>query len=168
VSVGLQEATKGGAYVEPFFGLGYRWWRRDISGDAGYVEYYQQIYGRLGIRTEQDLNNNVKLRMSLSVDPQLWAREQIDLSGFAFVDGSSGLRIQGQDVTLQNGLRPGWTAEIGLGFGSVDLTGYWQAVRLGESDGVVCFTSSDATVQVLCNQPESTQDILGLRLGVAF
>jgi hypothetical protein len=167
-SVGLRSAIKRGGYLEPFFGLGYRWWWRDIRGDTGYVEYYQQIYSRLGLRTEHKLDNNARLRMTLSVDPQLWARETIDLSRFSFVDSTSGLPIQGREVTVENGLRPGWTIEVGFGRANVDLTAYWQAVRLGESNSVVCFSSIDQTVQGSCHQPTSFQDIFGLRLGVVF
>jgi hypothetical protein len=173
-SVGLRGSTRNSGYVEPFVGLGHRWWLRDIGGDTGYPEYYRQIYGRVGLRTENTLGASgggagpVKLRVTLSIDPQLWARERIDLSEFAFMDSGSGLLLQGRELTVKNGLRPGWTTEIGLRRGQVDITGYWQAVRFAKSDEVVCFTSSSPSVQVRCHQPRSSQDIFGLRLGIAF
>ncbi len=167
-SMGLRGATERGGHLEPFIGLGYRWWWRDIGGATGYVEYYRLIYGRIGLRTEHKLDDNSKFRMTLSIDPLLWARERIDLSRFSYIDSNSGLPLQGREVSVRNGLRPGWTIEMGLGRGNVDLTGYWHALRLAQSNDVVCFTSINPSVRGLCHQPPSFQDIFGLRLGVAF
>jgi hypothetical protein len=165
-SIGLRQGVESG-YLEPFIGLGYRWWWRDIGGDTGYPEYYNLIYSRLGLRIEHGLSGNLKLHSTFSVDPVLWARETIDLTESAFFD-SGGALVQGQRFTVENGLRPGWTIEVGLRQAKVDLTGYWQAVRLDESNSVTCYDSVDPTARRSCFQPESHQDIFGLRVGLAF
>jgi hypothetical protein len=165
-SIGLRQGVESG-YLEPFIGLGYRWWWRDIGGDTGYPEYYNLIYGRLGLRTEHGLGGTLKFHTTFSVDPVLWARETIDLTESAYID-SGGALVQGQRFTVENGLRPGWTVEVGIRQGMVDLTGYWQAVRLDESNSVTCYDSVDPAARRSCFQPESHQDIFGLRVGLAF
>ncbi len=164
-ALGLRETFEKG-FLETFVGLGYRWWWRDIGGATGYPEYYQQIYGRVGLRIEHDLGDTLKFRSTVSIDPLLWARETIDLTDIAYID--SGSLVEGQQVTVENGLNPGWTFEIGLRQGTIDLTGYWQAVRLDVSNAVTCFDSTNPAVRQSCFQPESHQDIFGLRLGLAF
>lgn len=153
--------------VEPFMGLGYRWWWREIGGGSGYGEYYRLLYGRLGVRTDHPFSPTASFRMTLSIDPVLWAREKVDLSDFAYP--RSGTTFQGQRVTLKNGRRSGWTLELTLRQGNLDLTGFWQAVRLGESNHVGCFESASPLVaDDECWQPESTQDLFGVRVGVSF
>ncbi len=167
-SIGLREGIEDG-YLEPFLGLGYRWWWRDIGGSGGYTEFYRLIYGRVGARTEHELGGALKFHTTFSVDPLLWAREQIDLTGSAYNDPNfGGVLVQGQRVTLKNGLHPGWTVEMGIRRDKIDLTGYWQAVRLDESNIVICYDSTIPAARQACDQPESHQDIFGLRVGFAF
>lgn len=167
-TVGLRQGIEGG-YLETFVGLGYRWWWRDLGGDTGYPEYYRVIYGRVGLRTEHGLGRTMKFRAVFSVDPMLWARETIDFSGSSFNDPAFGnVPVVGQRFTVENGLRPGWTIEMGIRQTNIDVTGYWQAVRLDESDLAVGYDSSTPAARRFFRQPESRQDILGLRLGVAF
>lgn len=166
VSVGLRQGVESG-YLEPFVGLGYRWWWRDIGGNTGYPEYYNLIYSRLGLRMEHEIAGNLKFHSTFSVDPVLWARETIDLTESAFLD-SGGALVQGQRFTVKNGLRPGWTIEVGLQQARVNLTGYWQAVRIDESNSVRCYDSVNPASRRSCFQPKSQQDIFGLRVGLSF
>lgn len=167
-TIGLHQGVESG-YLEPFIGLGYRWWLRDIGGDTGYREYYRLLYGRVGLRTEHGLGKTTKFRTVFSVDPLLWARETIDFSDSAFNDPTfGGVLVVGQRFTVENGLRPGWTIEMGFRQAHIDVTGYWQAVRLGESDLVVGYDSAIPAARRFFRQPESHQDILGLRVGVEF
>ena len=168
-SVGLRQGGEGG-YLEPFLGLGYRWWWRDVGSDTGYPEYYRLIYGRIGMRTEHGLSQTLKFRTTFSIDPLLWAREQIDLTDFAYLDDrfAPAVLVEGQRVTVRNGRRSGWTLEAGLRQGSLDVAGYWHAVRLKESNRVICYDSVQPLARRECWQPHSNQDIFGLRVGVAF
>jgi hypothetical protein len=167
-AIGLREGIESG-YLEPFLGLGYRWWWRNIGSSAGYTELYRLIYGRIGVRTEHGLGGALKFHTTFSLDPLLRAREQIDLTGSAFNDPNfGGVLVEGQRVTVKNGTRPGWTVEMGIRQDTIDVTGYWQAVRLAESNIVMCYDSAVPAARVLCSQPESHQDIFGLRVGVAF
>ncbi|MFZ5863800.1 MAG: hypothetical protein ACOYXR_13280 [Nitrospirota bacterium] len=168
-SVGARGVRNIG-YLEPFIGLGFRWWLRDVGGASGYPEVYRQIYGRVGVRTEHALGDKLKFRSTFSVDPVLWSREEVDLSGIAFMDTdfSPAVLVEGQRFTVKNGLKPGWTVEAGIRQGQLDITGFWRAVRLGESNRVICMESAQPQARRGCLQPESDQDVFGVRFGVAF
>ena len=159
----------GRVAMEPFLGAAYRWWWRYVESDGGaqgYPEVYNTVYGRIGLRGEYALASGMALRGAASIDPLLWAQEQIDLTDFAYID--SGSLVEGQRVTVKNGLRPGWTIEMGIRQGNLDVTGYWQAVRLDESNIVTCYDSVNPAVRRRCLQPESHQDVIGLKVGFAF
>jgi len=153
--------VKGGrTTVEPFMGLAYRWWQRYIKSTdsvTGYPEWYRTLYGRLGLRGEHWFSRRVALITTASVDPMLWARERIDLGD-----------ISGEILTVRNGKRSGWTLEIGVqqlapdGRHEVDASLFWQATRFGESNVVACGLGGSGG----CLQPESDQNIIGLKIGV--
>jgi hypothetical protein len=141
--------------VEPFLGLGVRWWLRYIeTTDAatGYPELYHTLYGRVGVRANRAFGERFLLHGAASIDPLLWAQERIDWTD-----------ISGEKLTVRNGKRAGWTIELGVGDGSLDGTVYWRATRLGKSNAVSCLGGTS-----LCSQPESDQDIIGMKLGFVF
>ena len=143
------------AGLEPFLGLGARWWLRYIeTKDAvtGYSELYHTLYGRVGVRARRPFGARFLLHGAVSIDPLLWAQERIDWTD-----------ISGERLTVRNGKRPGWTIELGVGDGSLDGTVFWRATRFGESDHVSCLGGTSR-----CFQPESDQDIIGMKLGLAF
>jgi hypothetical protein len=153
-SAGLR-LTSGPRVVEPFIGYGLRWWLRHIesaSGVSGYQEFYTTIYNRVGVRWQHGVGERHAIFSTVSVDPMLWAREQIDWSS-----------ISGETLTLRNGIRPGWTVEFGVRGPTMDGTVYWRATRLGESNAVSC---SGGTAR--CLQPESQQDVIGVNVGFVF
>ena len=158
-------AVFGSVGVEPFAGLTYRWWLRRIESTqivAGYPELYNTIYGRVGLRADHRFAPGSAAHAAFSIDPMLWAKERIDLSETVVDDGIGGL-VRGEEVTVKNGKRPGWTVEAGVQSGTLDLTAYWQVTRVGKSPRVRCYQGTS-----LCHQPASDQDIIGLNLGVAF
>jgi hypothetical protein len=167
-SAGYRQGIDGG-YIEPFVGLGYRWWWRDLSGETGYPEYYRIVYGRVGVRTEHSFESPMKLRTAFSLELPFSSRETIDFSDSSYNDPSFGdVLVVGQRFSVEHGLRPGWTIEVGLRQANIDVTGYWQAVRLDESNSALGFDSTNPLARRFFRQPKSHQDILGLRLGVAF
>lgn len=144
-------------FVEPFVGLAYRWWLRQIESTdtvTGYPEWYRTLYARLGVRWNANLSAHVGVFGVLSVDPMLFAQEQVDWTN----------TIYNQTLTVRNGKRPGWTVEAGLRQGTVDLSAYWQATRFGESNSVAC----NVPPAFRCGQPQSDQDIIGLKVGAQF
>jgi hypothetical protein len=144
-------------FVEPFIGLAHRWWLRHIESTgtvAGYPEWYRTLYARLGVRWNANLSTHAGVFGVLSVDPMLFAREQIDWTN----------TIYNQTLRVRNGKRPGWTVEAGLRQGTVDVSVYWQATRFGESNVVSC----NVPPSFLCAQPQSDQDIIGLKVGAQF
>ncbi|MBI3608985.1 MAG: hypothetical protein HY207_13575 [Nitrospirae bacterium] len=153
-TVGFRSAH-GPAVIEPFIGLGLRWWDRYIesaNGVSGYEELYATMYSRAGIRLQHNVSEGHATYSMVSVDPMLWAREQIDW-----------VRISGDTLTVKNGLRPGWTVEFGVRGPTVDGTVYWRATRFGESNKVACLGGT-----ARCFQPTSTQDIIGLNVAFVF
>jgi hypothetical protein len=145
--------------VEPFLGVAYRWWLRNIESTgnvSGYPEWYHTIVGRVGLRLEQTppgprpksaVAEPIRVYGALSADPLLWSQEVVDLTD-----------VGSTSVVLSNGLRVGWTLEAGLRQAGASVGVFWQAVRFGESNVV--------PPGVL--QPESSQDILGLKVAASF
>jgi hypothetical protein len=144
--------------VEPFLGVAYRWWVRNIESTenvSGYPEWYHTIVGRVGLRLEQvaaaprakDAAEPLRLYGVVSADPLLWSQEVVDLTD-----------VGGTSVVLENGLRLGWTMEVGLRQGAATIGLFWQGMRFGESNV--------APPGLL--QPESSQDILGLKIAASF
>jgi hypothetical protein len=153
-SVGWRTVS-GNVRAEPFLGVAYRWWLRQIASNGsvqGYPEWYYTIVGRLGLRLEQASAEAWRLYGVLSADPLLWATEVIDLTDST-----------GERLTVENGLKMGWTLELGLRGNKVDVGLFWQAVRLGESNIVACSFSS-----LGCLQPKSDQDIMGVKAAMMF
>ncbi len=152
-SVGWRvEGSRGS--VEPFLGLAYRWWLRNIESNAaatGYSEWYYTVYERVGLRWAYGLKERAGLYGILSVDPMIWAHEEV-------VDFAS------ETLRLRNGKRPGWTVEAGIRAGTAEVGLYWQATRLGESNLVAC----PVPPSLLCGQPESDQDLVGLKISTQF
>ena len=145
----------GRSRIEPFLGLAYRTWLRSIQDGptaSGYPEIYRLLYGRVGLRAGHEMQNGIGLNVSLSADPVLWARETIDWEG-----------VTGETLRVKNGRKVGWTMEAGAHWPWFDLTAYWQAIRLGESNRVSCYSGTR-----VCVQPDSKQDAIGLQLGYLF
>lgn len=143
------------ASIEPFVGLGLRSWLRSIQSNSsvdGYPERYRMIYGRIGLRGVRTVGGTGFYGLA-SLDPLLWAREDIDLTD----------TIYNETLTVKNGRQVGWTVETGLRFKTAEVGIYWRATRLGESNLVSCNVSAGG-----CYQPRSDQDLVGLKLGFGF
>lgn len=142
-------------WFEPFAGLAFRNWRRHIQDGPtakGYPETYRLLYGRGGLRFVYGLPEGLRLTGSFSVDPVLWAKEVINWGD-----------VTGETLKVDNGKRMGWTVETGVLWMGFDLRAYWQAVRLGESTRVSCYSGTRE-----CFQPKSRWDVIGLKLGYLF
>jgi len=139
--------------IEPFLGLAYRIWERDIDSTSivqGYPELYSALYGKIGMRVDHKPQEGITIYTAWSIDPMLWARERIDWTS-----------ISGETLVVNNGRRVGWTIEGGAHWNYFEALAYWQATRLGKSNEVSCSG-------IICFQPKSFQDVIGFKVGYLF
>ncbi|HEY6838476.1 MAG TPA: autotransporter domain-containing protein [Geobacteraceae bacterium] len=151
--------TSGRSAIEPFAGLGYRWWRRDISDSttrqngadvavAGSLELWQSLYTKVGLRATHEV-----------------------ASGFnAFAEAGALYpflnRNTAKDSTLgEPTVEPegAWSAfaELGLEFGKLRPSLFYEGRRFSRSPSVVAGN-------FVVFQPDSDEDIFGVRIGWAF
>jgi hypothetical protein len=145
----------GRTHLEPFLGIAYRGWERNIESTGvaqGYPEYYNIIYSKVGIRADHRLSPEMVLHGALSLDPMLWAEEEIDWTS-----------VSGETLVVRNGKRLGWTIEGGARWKHWKATGYWHAIRLGKSSEVSCLSGTS-----ICFQPKSDLDTVGMTIGYLF
>jgi hypothetical protein len=145
--------------LEPFAGIGYRWWRRDISDSFtvvngsvvvvnGGLELWESLYTRTGIRATHELDANVRLFAEAG-------------GKFAFLNHNTAKDQSIGEPTLRPG--EGWSAFGGIGaqFGRFRPELFYEGFRFGQSPAIV-----NGNIRVF--QPESTEDVYGVRLGWAF
>ncbi|WP_298268092.1 hypothetical protein [Geobacter sp.] len=154
-------------YLEPFAGLGYRHWLRNIEASstrtrdnppvpvqtASATEEWLSLYARLGIRGTYRLSDS--LRLSLEGG----ARYPFLNRNFA--------EAFGQDVTLAP--RSSWSAfgELSTQIGRFRPAVYYEGLRFGRSSAVAVFDPGSARyVGIL--QPESAADIVGFSFSFLF
>ncbi len=154
----LQQAEWG---VEPFSGIGYRWWFRsledsttvDTNGNqvavSGYTEFWQTLYARVGTRGSY----------SPSADVVFFA----EVGGkYPFLNRNSADPLGTGTVTVDP--EPRWSlfSEIGVRYGKLRTTLFYEGFRFGQSPPV----SAGPAVAVL--QPKTDSDIYGITIGWAF
>lgn len=156
----------GGLAVEPFAGLGYRWWLRSLENSTsldangvpftvgGYTEYWTSFYGRLGAR--------------------LTYRAGRDFSMFA--EGGGKYPFYNENVadypgTGEISIKPGreWSgfAEIGATYKRFRPSLYYEGFRFSASPTVAAFSTIENRVIGLL-QPRSASDIFGVNLSWVF
>jgi hypothetical protein len=138
--------------LEPFAGLGYRWWTRDLQDTStayGYEEEWSSFYTRLGLHAESQVSNRFKLFAQAGIKYPLVNRNEAKLSRF-------GIR----DVTLEPENELSYFADAGFKTGHFMLSIYYEGMRFDESD-------PDDTYGAFI-QPESEADIFGARIGFTF
>ena len=142
-------------HLEPFAGIGYRGWFRDLhdssasdgSRVSGYTEGWQVGYGRLGARAEC-LMDGVALSAQGGAKYPFYVGNTVDFAG----SGTTTFHPQG---------RVSGFAEAAVGYGRFSAALFYDGLRFGRSDlqsvrGAGYF------------QPDSSSDIFGLRLGWNF
>lgn len=142
--------------IEPFGGLGYRWWLRDLEDSrastgqrvSGYTESWLSWYGRLGARGSYLTSAGLSLFAEGGALYPFYTGNTVDFVG----EGKTTFRPQG---------RLSGFAEAGASWRELRLSLYYEGFRWGRSPvklvGIQGFL-----------QPESTSDILGLSLGWNF
>lgn len=133
--------------LEPFAGLGYRWWHREIQAtdiSSTTTEEWDSFTLRLGARGEYRLSDSARL----------------------FVEGGAKYPWHNRDIANPDGggdetFRPEsrWSAfaEAGGQFGRIRPSVFYEGYRFGASPTVGSFY-----------QPRTDADIVGIRIGFAF
>jgi len=138
--------------VEPFAGIGYRWWLRFLEGQGGYTEWWQTVYTKLGLRGEIPAGSDLTLFAEAGGKYPFLNRNTVDFSDIG-------------TITVKPTSRWSVFAEIGARYGSFRPAIFYEGFRYGESPKVPIVVGG---VDRFLFQPESSSDIIGINLGWAF
>lgn len=149
--------------VEPFAGLGHRWWIRDIHDStaadktpqrnpvrvSGATETWQTIYTRFGARADYLISDDWKLFGEAGAKYPVYNRNTADLQG-------------GGDVTIKPGREVSAFAEASLKYRQFRTSLFYEGFRFSKSPVVPIGGNT------VVFQPKSESDIFGISLGWAF
>jgi hypothetical protein len=147
------------ASIEPFGGIGFRGWNRDIKDSTasngtpayGYAEEWYTVYFRAGLRGDIALGEKARLFVEAG------GKFPVFNENTAHFDEAN----LGPDVTLRPGNEPSWFAEAGVKYKVLKASFYYDSMRFSKS-GV------EYSGGVGYYQPKSQADMYGIRIGVAF
>lgn len=162
--VGFRWGDPQKATVEPFVGLGWRYWVRDIQDAtinggngipifiSGTTERWSTLYGRLGLRGDIVFTDTVRMflegTVKLPIDNEEVAEDVCTNYGC-------------DDVDLEPGKRVSYYAELGLKASMFKVSAFYEGLRFSKSDTV-------AIPGAIIWQPESKANIYGVNIGVSF
>lgn len=138
--------------VEPFVGIGYEGWLRNLKSTdeaIGLTEKWKSLYGRLGIGIEYLPNKNVKVFTGCGLKYPFTTSNYIDVLG----------------VTVKPNGKVSGFAEVGIEYGLIRISGFYEGMRFSKSP-VVSFDTDIGVVDVW--QPKSKADMYGLTVGLVF
>jgi len=147
--------------VEPFAGVGYRWWLRSLENSTildangkvvpvgGYDELWQTLYTRLGMRGSYAVNREMTVFAEAGGKYPFLNRNSVDFPGAG-------------TVTLEPDPRWSMFAEIGARYGRFRTALFYEGFRFGQSQPVPI----SGTVALL--QPKTDSDIFGVSVGWCF
>jgi len=130
--------------VEPFAGLGYRWWLRDLQGSGGYTEYWSTLYGVFGMRSQYRLSGDSDFFVSGAAKYHFHNRNNVDFPGTG-------------EVELEPGSDWSVIADAGIRYRQLVTSVYYEN-----------FVFPKSPVSKGLFQPRSESEIFGLRIGWAF
>lgn len=148
--------TSGQLRIEPFGGVGYRWWLRDLQDGtsatgqpvSGYTESWQIGYGRLGARGRYLIPSGVSIFAEGGAMYPFYVGNTVDFVS----SGTMTFRPSGELSGF---------AETGVKWKHLKLALSYEGMRFGQSP-----FKSVATKYYF--QPHSSSDSLSLNLGWAF
>jgi hypothetical protein len=154
-------STIGAVAIEPFAGLGYRWWLRslqettalDANGNlfpvGAATEYWMSFYSRLGARAAWRFTKDFTLFAEGGGKYPFYNENRADFPG---TDG----------VTVKPGSE--WSAfgEIGVTYKRFRPTVYYEGFRFSQSHVV------PVSINTVVLQPKSDSDIFGINLNWVF
>ena len=148
--------------IEPFAGIGYRWWLRDLHDTTafdpgqgrnvsvgGYTEYWQTIYARLGAHLDYTLSDSLKL---------FWEAG----AKYPFYNANTVKIVNAGEKTIRPGNAWSAFAEVGARYKRFRPAVFYEGFRYSQSP-LVPIGGNSAIFQ-----PESESDIIGISLGWAF
>lgn len=139
--------------LEPFAGLGYRWWLRDMQDTlyvAGYEETWWSFYARLGVHGDHTFSGQLKAFAEAGVKLPVSNKNKVDLN----VIGLS-------TVTVEPGNKASVFVEAGLKWTRFKASLFYEGMRFSRSDPVTV-----DNYQIW--QPESKADMFGINIGMDF
>ncbi len=146
---GWKKRFEDKASIEPFAGIGFRVWNRDIQSTdnaTGVEEKWTSIYARLGLRGDSALTDKLTVFAEGGVKFPFYNTNRVDV----------------YDVTLEPKRKASGFAEVGLKWKKLKASVFYEGLRFDESDvepiggGLGVF------------QPKSEADIFGLNVGRSF
>lgn len=150
--------------LEPFAGLGYRWWRRDIQGSTSIdtngipfpvgssTEEWQSAYTKVGLRFDSNINPDTRLFAEAG------GKYPFYTSNYA------------NPTTVEPKGELSAFAELGMRYKWFRPSLFYEGFKYAKSNevatGTVVIGGVPHTLAVF--QPESESHIFGLNLGIAF
>ena len=147
--------------IEPFAGLGYRWWLRDLQNTTindttgaaiqvqGYTEQWESAYTMLGAAVDYTINERWRLSWEAGGKYPFYNANRVDLVGVG-------------KVTVKP--EPRWSPfyEVGIRYNKFRFAHFYEGYRVAESPAVPI----SQTTAIL--QPRSNEDIFGVSFAWCF
>jgi len=143
-------------HLEPFGGIGYRWWLRELHNSnaasgtsvSGYTEYWQTAYLRLGARGSHRVGSEASLFAEGGAKYPFYTGNSVDFVGNGTTTFLPGAKLSG-------------FAEAGVHYGRLRVALSYEGFRFSNSPLVHVGTKDFF-------QPESSSDLFGLNFGYTF
>jgi hypothetical protein len=140
------------SFFEPFAGLGYRRWSRDIQSTGfaiGYKERWWSFYGRFGLHGDLVFSDQVKAFAEGGVILPIQNENEVDFSKFGL-----------STISVEPGNEASYFAEAGFRWKRVKSSVFYEGMRFSRS-------GLDEIFHALY-QPESKADIFGVNIDLVF
>lgn len=157
-------ARMGSFSLEPFGGIAFRTWSRDINDSTtifgspviGYTEWWTMFYGRVGARANLDFSKTFSMFAEAGLKLPIDTTNYIDDRNVAY-----------NSITLHPKSKITFFAEAGIKAKMFTISAYYDRMRFKQSDVVFEFDPFLGEV-VGFLQPKSESDIIGLKFGLLF
>ncbi|MBN2539580.1 MAG: autotransporter domain-containing protein [Deltaproteobacteria bacterium] len=140
--------------LEPFAGLGWKSWLRDLKSTSnafGYEETWSIVYAQLGVRGDRVFSKQLKIFAEAGLNFPIYNENVVDLGG--------------STVTIEPGKEVSLFAEAGFKWRNLKASFFYEGMRFSKSG--VEFIEYAGDIYGFY-QPESKADIFGVRIGIAF
>lgn len=150
----------GDSRLEPFVGLGYRWWVRDLQDSttnnrnsvvkvSGSTEVWESAYTKIGAALSMPLNKDWRIFVEGGGKYPFYNRDHADISGIG-------------NITVRP--EPRWSAfaELGARYRTFRPALFYEGYRTGQSPGVPI----NSNIGVF--QPKSDEDLVGVSFSYCF
>lgn len=156
---GRRFRSEHNSFIEPFGGLGLRYWLRDIndgiaedgSPTAGYMEEWITLQARLGVRGGVDISSKKQAFAEAGVQLPIYNRNTAYLSDVGL----------GSDVRMNPGRQVSFFAETGIKIDRFKGSLFYDSLRFSKSSPVI-------SGSFIYWQPKSTMDVYGIKAGLVF